>query len=138
MTMVKASELAGLHFSVGKVERQLSTHQERFTPNAAVYLAATLEYLTAELLELFGYKAKDDRKECISPCHIKQAIVNDEELKGLLQEIYISNRKSRVAAAKRIHRRRGIRRRIGQRNKGKPGRKPKEMASPSRQQPSSS
>lgn len=47
---------------------------------APVYCTAVLEYLCAELMELAGNAARDNKKHRINPRHILLAIANDEEL----------------------------------------------------------
>ena len=43
-------------------------------------MAAVLEYMVAELMELAGNAAKDNKKARIVPRHIQLAVRNDDEL----------------------------------------------------------
>ena len=55
-----------------------------------MYLAAILEYLTAEIIELAGNAARDNKKTRIIPRHIMLAVRNDEELNKLFGNITIA------------------------------------------------
>ena len=65
-------------------------YTDRVGTGAPVYLAAVLEYLAAEVLELAGNAAKDNKKTRIIPRHILLAIRNDEELNRLMANTTIS------------------------------------------------
>ncbi|MEW5312781.1 MAG: hypothetical protein WDW38_004389 [Sanguina aurantia] len=89
---VTRSTKAGLQFPVGRIARLLKKgkYASRVGAGAPVYLAAVLEYLTAEVLELAGNAARDNKKSRISPRHIQLAIRNDEELSKLLRHVTIA------------------------------------------------
>ena len=86
------SSRAGLQFPVGRVHRFLrkGNYAQRVGAGAPVYLAAVLEYLTAEILELAGNAARDNKKSRIIPRHLQLAVRNDEELNKLLGGVTIA------------------------------------------------
>ena len=86
------SSKAGLTFPVARLGRFLRKGRfaKRIGVGAPVYMAAVLEYLCAELLELSGNAAKDNKKNRINPRHIQLAIKNDEELNRFLGKATIS------------------------------------------------
>lgn len=88
---VSRSAKAGVLFPVGRMQRYLKkdTHNFRISAGAPVYMAAVIEYLAAEILELSGNAARDNKKIRIIPRHILLAIANDEELHRLLRHVTI-------------------------------------------------
>ena len=90
---ISRSNRAGLQFPVGRVHRFLreGRYADRIGAGAPVYLTAVLEYLAAEILELAGNAARDNKKTRIIPRHIQLAVRNDEELNKLLQHVTIAN-----------------------------------------------
>jgi histone H2A len=61
---VSRSAKAGLQFPVGRIARYLKVgkYATRVGAGAPVYLAAVLEYLAAEVLELAGNASRDNNK----------------------------------------------------------------------------
>ena len=90
---VTRSVKAGLQFPVGRIGRFLKKgrYAKRVGTGAPVYLAAVLEYLAAEVLELAGNAAKDNKKSRIVPRHLLLAIRNDVELGKLLAGVTIAH-----------------------------------------------
>ena len=83
---------AGLQFSVGHIHRLLrkGNYVQRVGAGAPVSLAAVMEYLAAEVLELAGNAARESKKSRIIPRHLQLAIRNDEELNKLLSGVTIA------------------------------------------------
>jgi histone H2A len=86
------STKAGLQFPVGRLARYLKTggYAKRIGGAAPVYMAAVLEYIVAEVLELAGNAAKDNKKMRIIPRHIQLAVRNDDELNSFFGNAVIA------------------------------------------------
>ena len=87
---ITRSRRAGLLFPVGKVHKNLTRGRltrpvaSQVSATAAVYMAAALEYLSAEVLELAGgfmqQEYKTTTRKAIQIRHIQLAVRGDEEL----------------------------------------------------------
>lgn len=90
---VTKAQKAHLIFPVSRIHRMLKAgrYAPRASDCAAVYLAAVLEYLVAEVIELAWIFAKQGNKKRISPRHIVLAVRSDDHINQLVQNTIISS-----------------------------------------------
>ena len=82
------SKRAGIAFPVGRIHRRMKAglaRNQRCGTSAAIYTAALMEYLTAEVLELAGNACTNLKSKRITPRHILLAIRGDEELDSVVR-----------------------------------------------------
>ena len=86
------SKKAGLQFPTARLNRYMrkGKYSARVSPGAGVYMGAVLEYLCAEILELAGNAARDNKKSRIIPRHVQLAVRNDEELNKFLSGVTVA------------------------------------------------
>ncbi|XP_075534728.1 histone H2A-like [Dermacentor variabilis] len=86
------SRRAGLLFSVGRIHRLMrhGHYADHIGAGAPVYMAAVLQYLTAEMLEPAGIAAHRKNKTRITPRHLQVAVRDNEELSKLLRNVTIA------------------------------------------------
>jgi histone H3/H4 len=84
---LKIQKSSNLVFRVSRCRKFLKEcSSQRVSPMAGVYLAAVLEYISAEILELAGYEVQERKKSVIKARDLSQGIKNDEELNSLIGE----------------------------------------------------
>ena len=98
------SSKAGLIFPVGRVGSLLRRGQyaRRVGASSAVYLAAVVEYLVAELLELSVKAAEQTKSKRLTPRALTLAVRNDDDLGALLQNVTLSRGGVVPAVAKAV------------------------------------
>lgn len=81
------SARAHLQFSAGRVKRMMKKMRvaARLSSAASVYMTAVLEYLAAEVLELAGNAARDNKKARVNGRFITLAVRHDSELDKLFK-----------------------------------------------------
>merc|ERR550514_1678534 len=86
------AQRTGLSFPVHRFQKALKKggYAKRLGMGAAIYMTAVVEYITAEILELAGNAAKDQKKQRIIPRHVQLAIRNDEELNKYMSNVTIA------------------------------------------------
>lgn len=94
--MVTKATRAGLLFQPTKIKHHIATiisgnpKGVRLTAGSYIYLTAVIEYLIAEILELSGNVARDNKKQIITREHINMAIKEDEELSIIYNKCIVS------------------------------------------------
>jgi len=85
---VRSNVRAGLVFPPARAERMIrATGISRISAGASIYLSAVMEYISAEILELAGNTARDNKKVTISVKHINQVVNSDACLDKLCKKI---------------------------------------------------
>lgn len=84
------ADMAGLTVSPSRIRKLMSNYQGmgmRMGDTSSVYMAAVIEYLMAEVLELSGNLARDNNKVRITSRDLFLVIENDEELRKLAKDM---------------------------------------------------
>ena len=86
------SSKAGLQFPVGRIGRFLKNgrYAKRVGSGAPVYMAAVLEYLVAEILEVSVMVVRQNKKNRIVPRYIFLGLKEDEEFNKLFAHTIIT------------------------------------------------
>ena len=91
---VSRSEKAGVNFPVGRFATMLKKkglQTPRISGGTPVFMAATIEYLCAEILELAGNNTLQKNRLRIKPRHIFLAVAEDAELGELFEDSVIKD-----------------------------------------------
>jgi len=75
-----------LIFPVGRIGRLIRSKYRnlRISIDTPVYVAAVLEYLCAEIIEISGFHCLDNKKKIIKPTHIEIPVRKDNDFAKLL------------------------------------------------------
>lgn len=89
--LTSRSAKAKLEFSVSRTEKHIRSNIQckKMNQDTPVFLAAVLEYLVAEILELAGNLATDSNRVRIIPRDIMMVISNDEEHNHIFKHVTI-------------------------------------------------
>jgi histone H2A len=82
-----AASRAGLVFPPSRARKLLANRTTQMGETASVFLAAVLEYVSAEVLELSGNAASDNKRSTIQARHLQSAVEGDKELSTLAASI---------------------------------------------------
>ena len=88
---ISMASRCGLTFPTARVGRFLrSKYSKRVSRGATVMMTGVLEYLTAEILDMAGTCAKENKVKRIVPRHITLVVRNDEEFNAFTRHKYIN------------------------------------------------
>lgn len=104
------AQKAGLNFPVERIHREMMKRKGvNMTPRSAVYLAAVLEYLAAEIIEV-AIKVFPTPEKHITGERVEMGVTKDEELNGVFQTVFQTLRREEMRKHERRQRQRRRRR----------------------------
>lgn len=83
---------AGLTIGTASVKKAIDAYYSSFSDEFVIALTATMEYMIAEIMELSGNVARDNKKRTISVYHILTAIRKDDELRLLFGRLNLATK----------------------------------------------
>lgn len=86
---ISMARRAGLVFPAARFHRKMRKGRlaKRIGKGAAIYMAAALEYVSREILDLAGEHCQRDKRKRLTPRYLMFAVRCDEELSILLQNV---------------------------------------------------
>lgn len=86
------STKAGLLLPVERIRQHLmkGNYANHVQTKSAVFMAAVLEYLTAEVLEIAQFETMKAKKQRITPRHLMLAVRRDADMNELLKNVTIT------------------------------------------------